>query len=108
MSEPAHDGALRCRSCRGEWPAQVISANQCSTKLSHEALVGVRPGEAGMSGQLLLDRGMFMASVVITDEMQLAPRIAAGRTQERDELMMGVALETASVDFATGHIQRRG
>lgn len=49
---------------------------------------------------------MLVGSVVVADQVQLAPRIAAGeRVDEGDDLDVPMASETARMDFATGDHQ---
>lgn len=51
MFQPAHDGALPAGyalEAAAEW--QVINATQRSTRLSHEALVGMKCGSAESGG----------------------------------------------------------
>jgi hypothetical protein len=50
----------------------VSSANQRSTRLRQEALVGVkRTWEPGVAQQPFLDRGSFVGGVVLADQVQV-------------------------------------
>ena len=52
---------------------------------------------------------MLAGGVIVPDHVNLAPQIAANqRVEEREELLVPMAAETARVDLAAGHLVRSG
>src|SRR5579875_3746002 len=111
VREPAVDGLLQ--------PAHAVKAAAPDRLLCDQpepALDQVEPGspgrsevkmEARMRGQPLLYCRMLVGAVIVADQVDLASRIAAGqRVEERNELHVSMAVETARVNLAGGHLQR--
>src|SRR6267142_905676 len=88
---------------------RVISANQRSTRLSQEELVGIKCQiEARMFLYPAFNAGMLMGCVIVDDEVQVEPRrgLTIYLAQEFEELFMAMAIETFSDNGSLKHVER--
>ena len=86
----------------------VKSANHRSTRLSHEALVGVKcTWNRGCAFEPSANARVLVGPVVVADEVELSAAVSAveGR-EEVDELEMRMLREAATVNSSARHLQR--